>query len=289
MISGHTASVFLWFCLRWLFPALGQLLRRGNRHSGHLHRTGLQKCQRTRRCRRAGCDNVVDQQHPPAGQVCAGAAAKRAPGVLQALLAGKLLLRAAPALDVQRCLHRDPPAPRPTGAPAAAADPAYRAAAGGAAPAQCSYTAAARSHPHTAAFFRAVWPAVRQTPARPHGPPAPGHTKSSRPACSAKRLYVQYPRNNTPRQPPARRKNRVRPPADAPECAVSAFPRARRPGKPCPAVRPAPAMTRKTDSAAEKAGPADGAAAQNPCALNRSRSRACRVISGCVYSGAVLP
>ena len=97
-----------------------------------------------------------------------------------------------------------------------------------------------------------------------------------RPACSAKRLYVQYPRNNTPQQPPARRKNRVRPPADAPECAVSAFLRARRPGKPCPAVRPAPAMTRKTDSAAGKAGPADGAAAQNPCALNRSRSRACR-------------
>ena len=238
MISGHAASVFLWFCLRGLFPALGQLLRRGNRHSGHLHRTGLQKCQRTRRRRRTGCDNVINQQHPPAGQVCAGAAAKRAPGVLQALLAGKLLLRAAPA--------------------------------------QCSCTAAARSHPHTAAFFRAVWPAVRRTPARPHGPPAPGHTKSSRPACSAKRLYVQYPRNNTPRQPPARRKNRVRPPADAPECAVSAFPRARRPGKPCPAVRPAPAMTRKTDSAAEKAGPADGAAAQNPCALNRSRSRACR-------------
>ena len=108
MISGHAASVFLWFCLRGLFPALGQLLRRGNRHSGHLHRTGLQKCQRTRRRRRTGCDNVIDQQHPPAGQVCAGAAAKRAPGVLQALLAGKLLLRAAPALDVQRCLHRDP-------------------------------------------------------------------------------------------------------------------------------------------------------------------------------------
>ena len=207
MISGHAASVFLWFCLRGLFPALGQLLRRGNRHSGHLHRTGLQKCQRTRRRRRTGCDNVINQQHPPAGQGC---------------------------------------------------------------------TAAAQSHPHTAAFFRAVWPAVRRTPARPHGPPAPGHTKSSRPACSAKRLYVQYPRNNTPRQPPARRKNRVRPPADAPECAVSAFPRARRPGKPCPAVRPAPAMTRKTDSAAGKAGQADGAAAQNPCALNRSRSRACR-------------
>ena len=102
MISGHAASVFLWFCLRGLFPALGQLLRRGNRHSGHLHRTGLQKCQRTRRRRRTGCDNVIDQQHPPACQVCAGAAAKRAPGVLQALLAGKLLLRAAPALDVQR-------------------------------------------------------------------------------------------------------------------------------------------------------------------------------------------
>lgn len=276
MISGHAASVFLWFCLRGFFPALGQFLRRGNRHSGHLHRTGLQKCQRTRRRRRTGCDNVINQQHPPAGQVCAGAAAKRAPGVLQALLAGKLLLRAAPALDVQRCLHRDTQHRAQPTRQQQRADPAYRAAAGGAAPAQCSCTAAARSHPHTAAFFRAVWPAVRQTPARPHGPPAPGHTKSSRPACSAKRLYVQYPRNNTPRQPPARRKNRVRPPADAPECAVSAFPRARRPGKPCPAVRPAPAMTRKTDSAAEKAGPADGAAAQNPCALNRSRSRACR-------------
>lgn len=200
MISGHAASVFM-VLSQGLFPALGQLLRRGNRHSGHLHRTGLQKCQRTRRRRRTGCDNVIDQQHPPAGQVCAGAAAKRAPGVLQALLAGKLLLRAAPALDVQRC-STGTPAPRPTGAPAAAADPAYRAAAGGAAPAQCSCTAAARSQPHTAAFFRAVWPAVRRTPARPHGPPAPGHTKSSRPACSAKRLYVQYPRNNTPRQPP---------------------------------------------------------------------------------------
>ncbi len=131
MISGHAASVFFMvlsqgaFSGSWAAPPPRQSPQR----SPPLHRPA--KCQRTRRRRRTGCDNVIDQQHPPAGQVCAGAAAKRAPGVLQALLAGKFLLRAAPALDVQRCLHRDPQHARPTGAPAAAADPAYRAAAGG--------------------------------------------------------------------------------------------------------------------------------------------------------------
>ena len=85
---------------------LGQFLGCGNGCGGHLNGAGLQQRRRTGgRC--GPCrDNVIDQQHPLAGQVGAGAAGKGCFRAAQPFLAVQLLLRAARILYVERRHHR---------------------------------------------------------------------------------------------------------------------------------------------------------------------------------------
>ena len=79
-------------------------------HGGHRHirGPGLQQGQRTGRRRRPGGDDIIHQQHALAGQIRARVADKRAPGILQALVPGQLLLRAGAGADRKRRFHRDP-------------------------------------------------------------------------------------------------------------------------------------------------------------------------------------
>ena len=84
---------------------LGQLLSCGNGCGGHLNGTGLQQRRRTGgRC--GPCrDNVIDQQHPLAGQVGAGAAGKGCFRAAQPFLAVQLLLRAGSAPKISTAIR----------------------------------------------------------------------------------------------------------------------------------------------------------------------------------------
>ena len=241
---------------------LGQLLGCGNGCGGHLNGTGLQQRRRTGgRC--GPCrDNVIDQQHPLAGQVGAGAAGKGCFRAAQPFLAGQLLLRAARILYVERRRHGDS---QHCAQPARQQKRQPRAAACWAAPAQCSCTAAAYAARGTAAAPPPCGRAARRRSAPPSGRPAPAHTMGGRRACIAKSRRALHRRSSRRPPPPPARKKHALLPAGAAADAAAASPPAGRPGRLSPARHPPRAAPRKKGTGAETAAPA-AVRASPPCA-----------------------